>query len=434
MYGKGCKRILALAGAAVVMTAAFLQGCGGKADSTGNQDAKVTEAQEKDAEEAAPEETKDLTGDMKEFTTGDGSVSIKLNSAWSTEDLGVDFWLGAGSSDGAEAVLVMQFPKGGTMLPADSMETVKALVVESYGIQGESDTDAPEIPGMTDLKASLCTISSEGESAEAYVVYGETDYAFYSLMYVAEKMGEDQIASMKASCGTFAETPIEAEDNSTIEVSDTVKWFNASYAVLTKLNGWDYNRFGGLPVNEESKTVVQQMLESWWDVKDRASADETLNWILTEGHRTQFVTEMKDLESAGIGSVGAEERAAFVLGVYEMDEATAQFYADCYGAYETMGEKAIDGWDYCRALNLLGYYYTAGYYTDAEALDKSLEIAQTVQAEFGSWDELIDSYMVGYEYWAEESSDERRGVYEELKSKDDNPYAIDFKMTLEKTW
>ena len=46
MYGKGCKRILALAGAAVVMTAAFLQGCGGKADSTGNQDAKVTEAQE----------------------------------------------------------------------------------------------------------------------------------------------------------------------------------------------------------------------------------------------------------------------------------------------------------------------------------------------------------------------------------------------------
>ena len=99
-----------------------------------------------------------------------------------------------------------------------------------------------------------------------------------------------------------------------------------------------------------------------------------------------------------------------------------------------MGEKAIDGWDYCRALNLLGYYYTAGYYTDTEALDKSLEIAQKVQEEFGSWDELIDSYMVGYEYWGEESSDERKAVYEELKGKEDNPYTVDFKMTLEKTW
>lgn len=63
-----------------------------------------------------------------------------------------------------------------------------------------------------------------------------------------------------------------------------------------------------------------------------------------------------------------------------------------------------------------------------------MEIAQTIQPMFGSWDELMESYMRGYEYWAEESSDERRAIYEDLKSRTDNPYAVDYNMTLEKTW
>jgi hypothetical protein len=42
--------------------------------------------------------------------------------------------------------------------------------------------------------------------------------------------------------------------------------------------------------------------------------------------------------------------------------------------------------------------------------------------------------MVGYEYWAEESSDERRAVYEELKAAPDSPYQLDWNLTLEKNW
>ncbi len=46
----------------------------------------------------------------------------------------------------------------------------------------------------------------------------------------------------------------------------------------------------------------------------------------------------------------------------------------------------------------------------------------------------MSSYMRGYEYWAEESADERRALYEDLKTRQDNPYSVDFKMQLEKTW
>ena len=47
---------------------------------------------------------------------------------------------------------------------------------------------------------------------------------------------------------------------------------------------------------------------------------------------------------------------------------------------------------------------------------------------------MIGSYMRGYEYWAEESSAERQAVYEDLKTREDNPFVVDFKMALEKTW
>lgn len=428
MHARKCKRALALAGMTALLAVSALSGCGGAKSSASGQGDAQTKA------EAATEAQKDLTKDMKEFSTGDGSVSIMLNKDWVTEDLGVDFWLAAQGEKEEKAVLVMQFPKTSPIFAVSGIEDVDAMLTEQYGIKDAADAQAPSIPGMSGVKAKTCTLNSDGETVEAYTIYGETDYAYYALMYMADKMGDDDMESMRASCATFKETPPEVEDNSSIEITDTVKWFNASYAVLTALNGWDYNRFGGLPVNDGSALAAQQILSGSWGVTDKASADDTLSWILTEGHRADFAQEMESLEEDGIGDKAAEERQAFIEEIYGLDEEDAWSYASGYEAYKAYGGKAIDGWDYCRALSLLGFYYTAGYYTDAEALDKSLEIAGTIQAEFGSWDELIDSYLAGYEYWAGESSQDRRDIYEGLKTKDDNPYAVDFNMTLEKTW
>jgi len=188
------------------------------------------------------------------------------------------------------------------------------------------------------------------------------------------------------------------------------------------------------PANADSMELEQDALDDWWGVTDRASADETLDWILTEGHRADFADNMGYLQENGIQDVAAEARADFVMDYFYVDEDEAQAMADAYAYYEQYGPNAIDGWDYCRAMNLLSFYYLAGYYNEQEALDKSLEIAQTMQPLFASWDDLMDSYLRGYEYWAEESSDERRTVYEDLKTRDDNPYAVDYNMTLEKTW
>ena len=143
--------------------------------------------------------------------------------------------------------------------------------------------------------------------------------------------------SIKASLSSFHEEPIEVENNFTAEITDTIRWFNASYAILTAANGWDTNLFGGLPANDQSTELEKQMLDEWWGVTDRASADENLEWILTEGHRADFAENMGILADAGVDSVAEEERADFIKENYDMTDEVAKIYADCLTLYEEKG-------------------------------------------------------------------------------------------------
>lgn len=376
----------------------------------------------------------DMLAQMQEFSTPDDTASIYLDKSWKTQEAPMDGWLIAASSREDNAVFLLQFIKNGPSSQAGSMEDVKDIIKTSYNLSGETNAEAPEVPGMTNVTAITGRMSVDSTKVDAYIVYGETDYAYYSMAYAADKMNDSKIASFKVSCSKFRESAPEVEDRTTAELTDTIRWFNASYAVLTDLNGWDYNRFAGLAANDDVMAMEQKSLEEWWSVTDRATADSTLDWILTEGHRDTFAEDMAYLEEAGIRDIAPNERSAFLLDQFQMTADEAQNYADMFGFYEQYGPDAIAGWDYCRAMNLMSFYYLAGYYTEQEALDKSLEIARTMQPLFESWDDLMSSYMRGYEYWAEESADERRALYEDLKTREDNPYSVDFKTELEKTW
>lgn len=223
-------------------------------------------------------------------------------------------------------------------------------------------------------------------------------------------------------------------------VSDTVKWMNTTYAMLTSANGGNINLIGGYKKNSVNEAIVQGGLESSWSVTDRATADETLDWILSEGHRMDFLDDMDAMQQDGLMDLSDNELKT-ALASYGFTEDEAACYVEVSKAYKENGEHAIDAWDYCRALQLLGWYYVAGYYTEQETLDKSLEIATTLQQQFGSWDELAESYLVGYNYWSTDDPNDpesdtaaRRKVYTDLKNSKENPYTLDWNTKLEKTW
>lgn len=383
---------------------------------------------------AASATTEEILADMKEYTAESGTVSIHLEDGWTTEDLGIDTWLGVQNKTGSHEVVVTQLPKKQYNGTVETLDDLKAMMEESFNITDATDTDAPEVPGLTNLSAIICNISSGAATGEAYIIYGESDYAFYMLAYSANTITDDIKATFDASCSTLTETPVEEENNFTTEMTDTIRWFNATYAILTKANNCDLDYFGGMAANEENAEINKTSLESSWGVTDRASADETMDWILTEGHRADFKSTMQTLVDAGIQNAAADGRKDFILENFEVTDEEAQHMADMYGYYEQYGENAIDAWDYCRAISLTGFYFHAGYYTEQEALDKAMEIAQIMQPLYTSWDEAMNSYLLGYEYWSEESDDERRAIYEELKADADSIYNVDWNLAFEKTW
>ena len=233
-----------------------------------------------------------------------------------------------------------------------------------------------------------------------------------------------------AGCGSKKEEVLEE-----VELTDTIRWFNASYAILTETNNWDYNLFGGLANTEKNRKTVRKFLDERWGITDWDSADETLEWIRDKGHRSDFARIVTTLERDGMSDIPEDEREAFLIERYDFGgDERAHLFAEWYKMYEEYGIDAITGWDCCRAMNFLGYYYIAGDYGKEEALDLSLEFAKKIQPLYDSWDELMDSYLRGYEFWSEESSSSRRALYEKIKTRDDSPYEVDFHMELEKTW
>ncbi len=367
---------------------------------------------------------------MKEFASEDGTVSIMLAEDWVTEDAGVDGWIAATSKNGNDGVMVMQLIKG---VDAANIDDIKAAMDDTYDISDMTDSTGT-LPGLENLEAFNCKISIEGTKGEGYFIYGESDYAYYAFVYVGNRLNDKTMEYVNKVSASFKENVPEVVNNSTVETTDTILWINGTYAVLTAVNSQDYTVFGTMPANDETMASQQAMLSEWWDITDRASADETLDWLMNEGHRADFEEEMEMLTEVGLADVSVGERADFLLDNFDFTEDEAQQYAQLYNSYEENGVNVMSGWDYSRMVSVLSSCYIAGYYSETEALDKALEAAQVIQQNFDSWDSFIDSYMVGYEYWAGESSEERRGIYEDLKAASDSPYSLDWNMTLEKSW
>lgn len=372
--------------------------------------------------------------EMEEFILDGDTVSINMNADWEVEDLDMGIDLGAFSSNGNEGIIVMQYEKaiyGGNI---QDISSLKSLTEESFGINDAEKTDNPSISGVENVETYSCTVTSDGVKGSGMILYGETDYAYYSIIYIAPRISAKKAEYFKNVCETFKETAPEVDASALVETTDTILWFNATCAVLTDLNGWDCNIFGGQPASDSVASLRQEGLNSSWDVTDRTSADETMDWLISEGHRASFAVDMQFIGESGIESVSEEERVDYILDNFEVDEEEAQCYANGYEAYKQYGDDTIAAWDYSRAMWLYASYYLAGYYTLEEALDASLAMAEDIQNSFDSWDSFMDSYFIGYEYWAEESSDERRAVYEDLKAASDSPFNVDWNLAFEKTW
>ncbi|BBF45114.1 putative tRNA ligase [Lachnospiraceae bacterium KM106-2] len=232
---------------------------------------------------------------------------------------------------------------------------------------------------------------------------------------------------------SYQKSPFTQEDLN----SDTIQWFCASYAIYTNMNLKKDDTIGGVTLDDtDSIQKVKASLKDGWGITDRKTAIQSINWILEGGHRLNYRKTVKELKKKGWLSLSQKEYQKKVKS-FKQDYRYLAIYKS-YHAYQDYG---IDGWDYSRAMQILGDCYVSGYINLKECLDQSLTIAKQLQSEFKSWKEVGQSYLYGYQYWKKTETEEikadytyREEVYKLLLALPHGPYQIPFKTKLTATW
>ncbi|MDE6202234.1 MAG: DUF1266 domain-containing protein, partial [Lachnospiraceae bacterium] len=221
---------------------------------------------------------------------------------------------------------------------------------------------------------------------------------------------------------------------------DTVLWFNATYAPLIYSNGWDWKLVGGIKPTQENIEIMDYLLKQSWGVSDRESALESVENLKEKGHRNICRKCMEELEELGLLDLDEKEFKKAFLKSGLTDKAYR--YVIAYQMYQSgLDADAMAAWDLCRVNQLYASYYICGYMTYEEAMDASLENSLVLQEMYSSWDEMMDGYVLGYQFWQgdpdtkeDSPTKERRRMYEMMLQMEDNPYLLDWDMELEKSW
>lgn len=223
--------------------------------------------------------------------------------------------------------------------------------------------------------------------------------------------------------------------------SDTIRWMCSAYAIYSAYNDKSLEVVGGLAGDDREwyREEVKEALAGGWGIYDRKDVEDTLEDLLEEGHRKQYKEAVSELKKAEILELSSGEAMVEIAGYDSLSEEEVCKYQTAYEAYQKYGENGIDGWDYCRALQILGDCYQAEYINLEECLDLSLPIAQELQKTYENWDGVAESYLYGYSFWKGERTDDydsqkRWKVYEELKNMESGPYTVPYDTKLENTW
>jgi len=151
-----------------------------------------------------------------------------------------------------------------------------------------------------------------------------------------------------------------------------------------------------------SSPQVRQLLSDWWDITDRASALNILQWLKTYGHRQEY----EDFRLSVLNQTGDDYQAFLKLKptllqrVSPNDRTNMSFELDFLWRYRnTLNAQNLLAWDYMRLINVARWSYTVGYITEAEAWNYLLFAGQTLQSTYTSWADMGQHYLYGRTYW-----------------------------------
>lgn len=211
--------------------------------------------------------------------------------------------------------------------------------------------------------------------------------------------------------GVYRQTRQERKDQEERDASlprnDLERWIAGTYAIWGQFfaqvaeaagkMAWDDAlkkgpiHFGGRPKDEASRKLTCGVLLDIWDIRRQRDLLETVEYM-----------------SRGPG-------------------------------FQHCRDQAGRAWELCRAMQLLGMSYIAGWCSREEMLRRSCAVGEIMQETFRSWEELCESFLEGYARWrfdvfpedAEQNVQVRREIYEGLQRRPDSPYRLNWYLPLD---
>ncbi len=173
--------------------------------------------------------------------------------------------------------------------------------------------------------------------------------------------------------------------------NDVERWVTDTYAMWSEYCGGVWKYIGGYQKNRSNASMMRGVLRRDWEISNHDDGVEMVEYLM-------------------------------------LDKEDAQ-------------EEKIAGWDYCRACQLLGMFYVAGYMEREEVINLSKKACKVIQKKFSSWDELCQSYIEGYSQWRREVDSEfgggmetdiqeRNDIYQRLCQMEDGTYKLDWNLSL----
>lgn len=151
------------------------------------------------------------------------------------------------------------------------------------------------------------------------------------------------------------------------------------------LNSSDYLR-------ERFWPDVQATLNSYWQVYTANDCLQLIYWLGGQGQRYAW-----QLDFAWLKAADAEDRETWRQELPEGFEGYADLMEELAMTEQTQLDVAA--WDWVRMADLALAGYLAGYLTASQWRSFALVALWLLRSRYGSWEELAESYLLGYRLW-----------------------------------
>lgn len=184
------------------------------------------------------------------------------------------------------------------------------------------------------------------------------------------------------------------KEYNTENLTEAQLWMIALSAILNEQNGYSHDSiYGGRQRSAEQIKINKECLERDWNISNRQTLMDSLDWLWEDGHRSDFL-KARSFFSA-LSENGQND---YLKAISKESDRYIQYHL--IKAYDKkLPQAGILAWDFGRYVFLCRDGAFLGYISNQEAFELMLKVAKVIQKSYLSWKEYGLAYMAGRQFW-----------------------------------